>query len=77
MSRSGAAPVWEQLAIGILGPPIMAFLWWLTSKGNASSLGTDDNPAVQGWISDGWKYVLGICYAVVILMFIYAYFIKA
>jgi hypothetical protein len=31
--RSGAAPLWEQLVILILGPPIMTALWWIAARG--------------------------------------------
>jgi hypothetical protein len=33
--RPGAAPLEEQLAVGVLGPPIVATLWWLASRGLA------------------------------------------
>ena len=31
--RNGAAPLSEQILIVVLGPPIMATLWWLASRG--------------------------------------------
>lgn len=31
--QPGAAPLWEQLVILILGPPIMTILWWLAARG--------------------------------------------
>ena len=31
--RPGAAPLIDQLILDIVGPPIMAALWWLGSRG--------------------------------------------
>ena len=31
--NGSTTPLWEQLAIVFLGPPIMAFAWWLLSRG--------------------------------------------
>jgi hypothetical protein len=36
--RPGAAPLSEQFMIAILGPPIMATLWWLASRGFAQTV---------------------------------------
>jgi hypothetical protein len=66
----------SDLAFCLLTPPIAAFAWWLLSKGWTSSLGTSNDPVVEGWTSDGWKYVLGILYAIAASMLVYAYFIK-
>ena len=36
--RPGAAPLWEQLAILIVGPPVMASLIWSLSRGWAKTV---------------------------------------
>ena len=36
--KPGAAPLWEQLVILVLGPPIMTALWWLGSRGCALTI---------------------------------------
>jgi hypothetical protein len=36
--RPGAAPLGEQIAILVLGPPIMSCMWWVMSRGRAMSI---------------------------------------
>ena len=33
MTETGGTPLWEQAAIVIFGPPIMACIWWAMSRG--------------------------------------------
>jgi hypothetical protein len=38
MLRPSAAPIWEQFLIFVLGPPAMASLCWLMSRGWAHTI---------------------------------------
>jgi hypothetical protein len=74
MTRPNALPLSQQILLDVFAPPALTLIWWLLSKVKSYQLGTDNNPAVQGWIEDGWKYLLGALYAVVISITLYAYF---
>jgi uncharacterized membrane protein HdeD (DUF308 family) len=72
--RPGAAPLGEQLAILILGPPIMATLVWFMSRGWAHTVQgevvserTKHRQKVEFWI------LLITMYAISIGMSIYAW----
>jgi hypothetical protein len=74
MSRPGAAPLWEQLAIGIFGPPIMAILfrfmargWAMTVQGGTVSQKTDKRQRIEFW------GMLALLYLIVWGEFIYAW----
>jgi hypothetical protein len=74
MSRPGAAPLWEQLAIGVFGPPIMAFIlrfmmrgWAMTVQGGTVSERTERRQRIEFWV------VLVLMYAIVWGEFIYAW----
>jgi hypothetical protein len=74
MSRPGASPLWEQLVIGILGPPIMAILfrfrargWAMMVQGGTVSEKTKDRQRIEFWV------VLILCYVIVFGEFIYAW----
>lgn len=74
MSRPGAAPLWEQVAIGILGPPIMAILfrymargWAMTVQRGSVSQKTQERQKFEFWA------MLIIMYLVVWGTFIYAW----
>jgi hypothetical protein len=74
MSRPGAAPIWEQLAFGVLGPPIMALLFRfmvrvfaLTAQGGTVSAKTQKRQRIEFW------GMLSIMYLLVIAEFIYAW----
>ena len=74
MSLSGAAPIGEQLAFAILGPPVMASLIWLMSRGWAmtvqggvSSEKTKRRQKLEFWV------VLTFMYLMVWGMFAYAW----
>jgi hypothetical protein len=74
MTRPGAAPLGEQLAILLLGPPIMAGLIWFMSRGWAlfvqggvASDRTKRRQKVEFWI------VLVVMYAIGIGMALYAW----
>ena len=36
--NSSPTPLWEQIAIVFLGPPIMACVWWVISRGWAKTV---------------------------------------
>ena len=76
MSGPEALPIGQQLALDILAPPALTLLWWLLSKANAYMLRTNNSLAVQGWIEDGWKYLLITLYVLVFSVTAYAYFTK-
>jgi hypothetical protein len=74
MLRSNALPISQQILLDLFVPPAMTLIWWLLCKSTAYQLGTDDSPAVQGWIEDGWKYLLAALYVIAISITLYAYF---
>jgi len=59
----------------LLVPPIVTFVWLLMSGGLASSLGTSDSKAVQGWTRSGFWILLSLLYAVGFAFLIYKYFV--
>ncbi len=68
--RPGAAPIGEQLAILIAGPPLMASLIWLMSRGWATSVQggtvsekTKRRQRLEFWIVLIAMYVIGFCMA--------------
>lgn len=67
MLRPGAAPIGEQLLTFSLGPPIMACLWWIMSRGWASTVQggrvsdrTKQRQKLEFWILLAAMYVFGI-----------------
>ena len=65
--RHGAAPLWEQLLILIAGPPAMAGLFWLMSRGWAltvqggeASDRTKGRQKIEFWVVLVGMYVIGI-----------------
>lgn len=60
--RPSAAPLGEQLAILILGPPIMAGLMWLMSRGWASSIqgGTVSNRTRRRQKIEFWAVLIAM-----------------
>jgi hypothetical protein len=86
MPRPNALPIGQQILLDLLVPPAMTFVWWALSKARARQsffgrdglrqLDDDENITVQGWIDDGWKYLLAILYLVVFTVTAYAYFAR-
>lgn len=74
MIRPNALPITQQILLDVFAPPAITLIGWLLSKGKAYQLGTASNPAVQGSMEDGWKYLLGALYVVVVSITLYAYF---
>ncbi len=65
-----------QIAVLLLGPPIMATMCYLLSRAWAGVLGTTRSPRVQGWTRAGFWIVMGGGYAIGAALFVYAYFIR-
>lgn len=64
--RPGAAPLSEQLAILLLGPPIMSAFWWLASRnfgrivhGGSVSARTKQRQKKEFWVLLVGLYLLG------------------
>jgi hypothetical protein len=86
MSRPNALPNGQQLLLDLIAPPAITLVWRAVSKARAHQsfltkdglrqLDEDENITVQGWIEDGWKYLLAICYILAFSMTAYAYFTK-
>ena len=77
MHRSGAAPLGEQVLILVIGPPVMACLVWLLSRGWASTVQgglpserTKRRQKVQFWV------VLVVLYIMALGVFLYAWLMR-
>jgi hypothetical protein len=64
--RPGAAPLSEQIAILLLGPPIMSAFWWLASRnfgrivqGGSVSARTKQRQKKEFWVLLVGLYLLG------------------
>lgn len=73
MIREGALPLWQQIVIDVLAPPLITSIWWLLSGGWSALLGTADSEVVRGWRKPAMLTVLIGCYALMFGMTIYAY----
>ena len=65
--RPGAAPLSEQFATLVIGPPIMSMLWWLGSRnfarivqGGSVSERTRQRQKKEFWVLLIGLYVLGL-----------------
>jgi hypothetical protein len=69
----GAAPVWEQILIGTVGPPILAVLWRLGARGWARTVqgGTISEKTEARQKTEFWILLFAM-YAIMIGMFIYS-----
>ena len=72
--RPGAAPLPEQLAILLVGPPIMAALIWLMSRGWALSVqgGSASEETKRRQKMEFWT-ALVVMYAIVIALVLYSW----
>ena len=72
--RPHAAPLWEQTLIFVLGPPIGACLWWIMSRGWASSVqgGNVSEQTKRRQKKEFWVVLLG-CYLIATLEILYAW----
>jgi hypothetical protein len=76
MSRAPALTVWQQISLDLFVPPVITFAWWLISRARTRGLNQDEEITVEGWIEDGWKYLLGALYLIMIAETVYAYFTR-
>ncbi len=74
MNRRGAAPLWEQIARCVAGPPIMAFLIRLMSRGWARTVqgGTISEPTEKRQRIEFWAVPI-FMYPLVLVEIIYAH----
>lgn len=73
--NGSATPLWEQLAIVLIGPLVMASIWWLISRGWATnvqektvSARTKRRQKIEFWV------LIALMYATTIGMLLYALF---
>lgn len=71
MIRHQPAPLWEQLLIFLLGPPVMACLFWLKARGWAETVQgstvsetTKSRQKVEFWVLLLAMYLIGLVAAV-------------
>jgi hypothetical protein len=70
-----AAPLWEQVLIVVLSPPLSAGAWWLLSRGWGQSVqGGSVSQRTRTRQTWGFWIVLALGYLVTISMAVYAYF---
>lgn len=74
MTRPDAAPIPEQLAILILGPPIMAALVWIMSRGWAATVqgGVVSEKTKRRQRIEFWAFLIAM-YLIGLGMFVYAW----
>jgi len=72
--ETAALPLGGQLAVLLLGPPIMAALWWLLGKVWCYvAQGGNPTPRMKKWTSKGFWILLASMYAVSICLAVYAW----
>ena len=75
--RTGTLPLSGQLAVLLLGPPIMAALWWLLGRAWSYVVqGGNPTPRTKGWSSKGFWILLVIMYGIAICMAVYAWVVR-
>jgi len=76
--RPGAAPLSEQLTIAATGPPIMAALWWLRSRGMARVVqGGSVSQRTKQRQKTGFLVLLGAMYLLALGILLYAALISS
>jgi hypothetical protein len=72
--RPNAAPLWEQLVILLLGPPIITAIWWIAARGWAVAVqgGTATKKTKTRQKMEFWA-ILALMYAVGFGMTVYAW----
>jgi hypothetical protein len=72
--QTGTLPLSGQLAVLLLGPPIMAALWWmLGTVWSHVAQGGNPTPRTKVWASKGFWILLVTMYAIAIGMAIYVW----
>jgi hypothetical protein len=75
--QTGGLPFGGQLAVLLLGPPIMAALWWLLgSVWSYVAQGGNPTPRTKQWTSKGFWILLVTMYAIAICLATYAWIIR-
>jgi len=60
-----ALPLWQQIALDLVAPPILAILWWLQSRGWAGLVqGGETSETTKHRQSRGFWIVLGGIYLI-------------
>jgi hypothetical protein len=73
--RSGSLPLFEQVLIDLVGPPIGAGLFWLFSRGWALTVqGGSVSDQTRARQFRGFWLVLVVAYMVMIAITVYGYF---
>jgi hypothetical protein len=70
---SSLTPIWEQIAIVLIGPPVMACAWWILSRGWARIVqgGTTSEKTKRRQKVEFWGLLIAM-YAVTLGMTLYA-----
>jgi len=72
----GESPLWVQVLTIILGPPIMACIWYVLFRLWAGMLGTTNRPWVQRWRRTEFWVLMGAMYVIGTAILIYAHFVR-
>jgi hypothetical protein len=73
--RSGSLPLFEQVLIDLVGPPIGAGLFWLLSRGWAITVqGGSVSDRTRARQVRGFWVVMAVSYVVMIAITVYGYF---
>jgi hypothetical protein len=69
-----ATPLWEQIAIVLIGPPVMACAWWVLSRGWAKTVqgGMASERTKRRQKVEFWGLLIAM-YAVTLGMTLYAW----
>jgi ABC-type molybdate transport system permease subunit len=73
MMHEGALPLWQQIILDLIAPPVITGLWLLLSRGWSGVLGTTDNKVVRSWRKPAALAILVACYLVMFGITLIAY----
>jgi hypothetical protein len=72
--RSGSLPLFEQVLLDVVGPPIGAGLFWLFSRGRAVTVqGGSVSDRTRARQIRGFWLVMGVSYLFMIAITVYGY----
>lgn len=74
MIHEGALPLGQQIALDLIGPPVITGIWWILARGWAGLMGTTNSDVVRGWQKPALWIVLIGCYFIMFGITIGAYF---